>query len=83
MIVPKLDAIADTSFVVGMALATENKHEDCLRIYRQLRHIGLPEAAYAEIAFMLTREGGVESTSRFFRGLLTSKYITTVIASWE
>lgn len=75
MTIPKLDAIADTSFVIGMVLATENKHADCLRIYRQLRHIGLLEAAYAEIAFMLTREGGVEATAQFFGGLQTSKYI--------
>ena len=71
----KLDAIADTSFVVGMTLATESKYADCLRVYRQLRHIGLLEAAYAEIAFMLTREGGVGATARFFGELQTSKYV--------
>ena len=60
-----LDAIADTSFVVGMALATESKHLDCLKVYRQFRRIGLPEAAFAEVAFMLTREGGTAATARF------------------
>ncbi len=75
MTIPKLDAIADTSFIVGMALVTEHKHNDCLRVYRQLRHIGLLEAAYAEIAFMLTREGGIGATARFFSELQTSKYV--------
>ncbi|MEZ4668126.1 MAG: PIN domain-containing protein [Anaerolineae bacterium] len=74
MSVLKLDAIADTSFVVGMAMATESKHADCLSVYREFRHIGLPEAAYAEIAFMLTREGGTAATARFFGNLSTSKF---------
>lgn len=74
MTIPKLDAIADTSFVLGMALATESKHEDCLRVYRQFRNIGLLEAAYAEIAFMLTREGGVRATAQFLSHLQKSKY---------
>ena len=75
MTIRKLDAIADTSLIVGMSLATEHKHDDCLRVYRQLRHIGLLEAAYAEIAFMLTREGGIGATAQFFGELQTSKYI--------
>jgi uncharacterized protein len=75
MTIPKLDAIADTSFVVGMVLEAESKHADCLRIYRQMKYIGLLEAAYAEIAFMLTREGGIETTAQFFGKLQTSKYV--------
>lgn len=66
-------AIADTSFVVAVSISTDRRHLDCLRVYQQQDKILLPEAALAEIAFMLTRAGGSRAAPHFLRGLFSAK----------
>jgi len=69
-----MTVIADTSYVVAVAVNTDNKHAECLAIHRQQQIIYLPQSMLAEVAFMLTREGNRQITSEFFRGIPRSKY---------
>lgn len=61
--------IADTSFVVAVAIKTDNRHKDCVELFKRYDRIYLPQSALAEVAFMLTRAGGKQATAHFFRWL--------------
>jgi len=67
-------AVADTGFVLAVAIATDRWHDKCVALYRQHRHIYLPQSALAEIAYLLTREGGNLTIARFLENLPQSKY---------
>jgi predicted nucleic acid-binding protein len=67
--------IADTSFVVAVAIRTDQKHSICFDTFKKERQIYLPQSTFAEIAFMLTRAGGIQGTSYFFLQLPKSRYI--------
>lgn len=69
------EAIADTGFVVAVAVETEKWHQPCLKLFRQYERIYIPQSALAEIAFMLTRTGGRQATLYFLRQLSQSPYI--------
>ncbi len=66
-------AIADTGFIVAVAVVSDKRHEDCFRVYRQHRKILILESSLAEIAYMLRRSGGDRAISYFLRGLTSSK----------
>ncbi len=70
------EVIADTGFVVAVALRTDTWHEACVKLFYQYERIYLPQSAFAEIAFMLTRSGGKQATPYFLRHLSRSPYIT-------
>jgi len=67
-------AIADTGFVLAVAVATDKKHTDCLAVYRKYTMIYLPQSTLAEVAYLLTRAGGNEATAYFLHGLSRTKY---------
>jgi uncharacterized protein len=67
-------AIADTGFVLAVAVATDKKHADCLAVYRNCSTIYLPQSTLAEVAYMITRVGGNETTAYFLHGLSRTKY---------
>ena len=69
-----MTVIADTGYVVAVAIDTDRKHTACLAVHRQQPTILLPQSVLAEVAFMLTRAGGKNATIQFFRALPQSKY---------
>lgn len=67
-------AITDTGFVLSVAIPTDKWHTTCLSLYRQHHTIYLPQSTLAEIAYLLTREGGNQAVVRFLENLPSSKY---------
>lgn len=67
-------AVADTGFVLAVAIATDRWHSKCVALYRQHQHIYLPQSTLSEITYLLTREGGNLTTARFLENLSKSKY---------
>ena len=67
-------AVADTGFVLAVAIATDRRHNECVALYRQHQRIYLPQSALAEIGYLLTREGGNSTCTRFLENLPQSKY---------
>lgn len=68
------EVIADTSFVAAVAIKTDRRHVDCVKVFLACKRIYLPEAVLAEIAFLLGRAGGLEATAHFFRHLAESRF---------
>lgn len=69
-----MNAVADTGFVIAVAVATDQRHEACLAAYRQQERIFLPQSTLAEVAYLLTRAGDNRITAQFLRGLPRTKY---------
>lgn len=67
-------AVADTGFILAVAIATDRRHNECVALYRQHRRIYLPQSVLAEIGYLLTREGGNLTCARFLENLPQSKY---------
>lgn len=67
-------AVADTGFVLAVALPTDERHTQCLAAYRQHRVIYLPQSTLAEVAYLITRTGGNAATAYFLHGLPRTKY---------
>lgn len=66
--------IADTSFVVAVALSTEKMHKVCVAIYRQQGIIYLPQTTLAEVMYLITREVGNTVAAQFILSLPATKY---------
>jgi uncharacterized protein len=66
--------VADTGFVVGLAIVTDARHTECLSVYRKQREIFLPQTVLAEVAYLLTRGGGNRAIARFLMDLARTKY---------
>jgi predicted nucleic acid-binding protein len=69
-----MTAVADTGFVLAVAVRSDAKHTACLNIYRSQSVIYLPQITLAEVAYLLTRTGGNEATAHFLDGLSRTKY---------
>jgi uncharacterized protein len=67
-------AIADTSYVVAVAIETDKNHERCMAVHRQQRTIFLPQSTLAETGYLLTKLGGNRKAASFLAGLSRSKY---------
>lgn len=67
-------AVADTGFVLAVAVTTDDRHADCLAIYRKCTKIYLPQSTLAEVAYLITRAGGNTATAYFLHGLPRTKY---------
>jgi predicted nucleic acid-binding protein len=67
-------AIADTGFILAVAVATDKRHAECLSVYRKCSAIYLPQSTLAEVAYLLTRTGGNKATAYFLHGLSRTKY---------
>jgi len=66
--------VADTGFVVGLAIVTDARHTECLSVYRKQPEIFLPQTVLAEVAYLLTRGGGNRAIARFLMDLARTKY---------
>jgi predicted nucleic acid-binding protein len=69
-----MPAVADTSYVIALAVATQTGHRLCLEVHRKQDLIYLPQTTLTEVAYLLTREGGNQLASRFILGLPQTKY---------
>jgi uncharacterized protein len=69
-----ISAIADTSFVVAVANEEDFRHDVCISVYRQEIKIYLMQSTLAEVAYLLTREGGNRLTARFLLTIPETKY---------
>lgn len=66
--------IADTGFVVAVALITEEAHEACVAVYKRQGIIYLPQTTLAEVMYLLTREAGNTVAAQFILTLSATKY---------
>lgn len=66
--------IADTGFVVTVALVSENAHQACVALYRRQGIIYLPRTTLAEVMYLITREAGNTVAAQFVLALSETKY---------
>jgi predicted nucleic acid-binding protein len=66
--------IADTGFVVAVALVTEEAHQACVAVYKRQGIIYLPQTTLAEVMYLLTREAGNIVAAHFILTLSATKY---------
>lgn len=66
--------IADTGFVLSVAIETDKRYRVCTEIYHQQRTIYLPQSTLAEIGFLLKKSGGNVAVARFLHQLPESRY---------
>jgi predicted nucleic acid-binding protein len=67
-------AVADTSYVLAVAIETEKTHRACQAIHRQQEIIYLPQTVLAEIGYFLTQTYGNGAMARFLVQLPQTKY---------
>ena len=67
-------AVADTSYVLAVALENDADHKACIAVHRQQEIVYLPQTTLAELAYFLTRDFGNEVTARFLVQLPLTKY---------
>ncbi|EFI36071.1 conserved hypothetical protein [Desulfonatronospira thiodismutans ASO3-1] len=66
--------IADTGFVVGVAISTDKWHNECLNLYLKQSAVVLPQTVLAEVAYLITRAGGNLVMSKFLKNFSRTKY---------
>lgn len=71
--------IADTGFVVAVAIGTEKHHSACVQLYHTYEKIYLPQSTLAETAYLLTKLGGTPAVAHFLEGLGASRYETVLL----
>jgi uncharacterized protein len=69
-----MTAVADTGFIVAVAITTDKHHASCLAQYKRERVIYVPQTTLAETAYFLTRAGGNHAIAGFLSGLSSTKY---------
>jgi predicted nucleic acid-binding protein len=69
-----MSAIADTSYVLAVAVETDKNHGRCLAVHRQEQIVYLPQSTLAEFAYLLTRDFGNAVVARFLIQLPQTKY---------
>src|SRR3954447_24252798 len=67
-------AVADTSYVLAVAIETDAGHDACLDVHHKQGIVYLPQTTLAEIAYFLTRDFGNEVAARFLIELPRTKY---------
>lgn len=77
----RLDAIADTGFVVALLNRGDRNHEAVVEVYRQMASIGLPQPALTEIAYLVGRDGGIGTAVQFLRSIETSRFCPIAMTS--
>jgi uncharacterized protein len=70
----EMTAVADTGYVVAIAVQTDQRHAACMAVHLQQEVIYLPQTTLAEVAYLLTRAGGNVATATFLISLPKSKY---------
>lgn len=69
-----MTAIADSSFVIAVAVRTDAGHARCIAVHRQQRLIYIPQTALTEVTYFVHRYGGNKAVASFLRGLPDTKY---------
>ncbi len=69
-----MNSIADSSFVVALAIQSEKYHSDCRAVYERESVIALPQSTLNEVAFLLHSRYDNRAVIHFLRQLPTSKY---------
>jgi predicted nucleic acid-binding protein len=67
-------SVADTSFVVALALVTEEAHQACIAVYKRQGIIYVPQTTLAEVMYLITREAGNTAAANFILNLPETKY---------
>lgn len=73
--------VADTGFVVAVAITTDKWHHACLEIYRHQTEINLPQSVLTEVGYLLTELAGNKVAAKFLRNLPRTKYRSIVVES--
>jgi predicted nucleic acid-binding protein len=76
-------AIADTSFVIGLANGADPKHKACEQVKRRMNMIIMPQSVLAEVGYMFTRELGSRALANFLRRLDETKYRIEALSSQD
>lgn len=66
--------IADTSFIIAVAIDNQPRHAGCIAVYQRLNQIILPQIVLAETVYLLEKYGGKSTVVRFMRSLPVMKY---------
>lgn len=61
--------IADTSFIIAVAIDSQPRHAACIAVYQRLNQIILPQIVLAETVYLLEKYGGKSTVVRFMRSL--------------
>jgi uncharacterized protein len=69
-----MTAVADTSYVLAVAIETQMGHQACRAVHQQQDIILLPQTTLAEVVYLLTREVGNKIAARFILDLPKTKY---------
>jgi uncharacterized protein len=69
-----MPAVADTSYVLAIAIQTQMGHQACRAVHQRQDIIFLPQTTLAEVAYLLTREVGNKKAARFILDLPKTKY---------
>ena len=67
-------AVADTAYVLAIAIEKGRLHDACLAAYKQHELIYLPQTTLAEVAYFITRDYGNAVVARFLIQLPQTKY---------
>jgi len=70
----KTNAIADSSFILGVARPKDPSHTQCIAVFKQHSTIYLPQTTLAEVGYFLTKLGGNYVAADFLRRLPKMKY---------
>jgi predicted nucleic acid-binding protein len=69
-----MTVIADTGFVVAVAITSDDDHESCVQVYKQHRDIYLPQSTLTEIGHLLVKAGGNRAMGYFLTNVPRMKY---------
>jgi predicted nucleic acid-binding protein len=73
--------IADTGFIVAMALPPQPKHRECKTVYDKLRtQIYVPQIVLAETTYLIEKYGGKKALIKFMQHLPLQKYVIVPLA---
>jgi predicted nucleic acid-binding protein len=78
-----MSAIADSSFVVALAIKSDRNRHRCLPIFERENFIYLPQSVLNEVCYFLTRTGGNRATSNFLKQLPDTKYVLAHLEDWD
>jgi predicted nucleic acid-binding protein len=67
-------AVADSSFIIAVAVRNEAAHARCVAVHQQQRIIYVPQTTLTEVAYFLHKQGGGRLVASFIRGLPNTKY---------
>lgn len=70
----KYTAISDTGFVVAIVNQSDIRHHESVSVYRQQKHILLPQTVLAEVCYLIGRDAGTKTVISFLQGISSSRF---------